>query len=116
MKRLRHFLTVTAVAANLLAIYSFPTFRFLRDYSLQQSPMILRVSELQTGWVFVAPIAIGRYRDFEVLENRRYLSKPEIVVDFVLPIPPCSARPLSVLTHEITMYYTSIYEFNLLLT
>lgn len=78
--------------------------------------MILRVSELQTGWMFVAPIATGRYRDFEVPENRRYLSKPEIVVDFVLPIPPCSARPLLVLTHEITMYYTSNYGFNLLLT
>lgn len=78
--------------------------------------MILRVSELQTGWMFATPIAIGRYRDFEVIEDGRYLPEPEIVADFVLPIPPRSARTLLVLTHEITMYYTSNYGFNLLLT
>lgn len=84
----------TAVTMNPLPIYSFPTFCFSGGYSLQQSPMILGVSKLQTGWMFVAPITIGRYRDFEVIENRRYLSKPEIAGDFVLPIPPRSARPL----------------------
>lgn len=65
--------------------------------------------------MFVAPIATGRHRDFEVTESRRYLSKLEIAGDFVLPIPSRGARPLPVLTHEITTYYTSIYGFNLLL-
>ena len=78
--------------------------------------MIFRVSELQTGWMFATPTATGRYRDFEVIGSSQYLSNPEIVVDFVLPIPPCSACPLLVLTHEITMYYTSNYGSNLLLT
>lgn len=75
--------------------------------------MVLRVSKLQTGWMFVAPTATGHYRDFEVTESRRYLSKPKIAGDFVLPIPPCGARPLLVLTHEIATHYASIYGFNL---
>lgn len=71
--------------------------------------MILRVSKLQTGWMFVAPIATGRYRDFEVTESRRYLSKLKIAGDFVLPIPSRGARPLPVLTHEITTYYINLW-------
>lgn len=77
--------------------------------------MILRVSKLQTGWMFVAPTATGHYRDFEVTGSRRYLSKPKIAGDFVLPIPPCGARPLPALTHDTTTYYASNYGFNLLL-
>lgn len=57
--------------------------------------MILRVSELQTRWVFVTPITISPCRNFEVIENWQYMSKSKfvIVVDFVLPIPPRSASP-----------------------
>lgn len=58
----------------------------------------------------------GRYRDFKVTLNRQYLSKSEIDGDFVLPIPPCGVRPLSMLTHGIAMYYTSNYGFNLSLS
>ncbi len=95
LRRLRYFIMATPTAINTLATYSFPTFCFSRGYSPQQSPMILRVSELQTGWVFVTPITIGPYRNFEVIENRQSMSNPKIVIlaDFVLPIPPRSASP-----------------------
>ena len=67
--RLRHFIMVTTITKNFLIFYSFPTFGFSRGYSLQQSTMILRVSELQTGWLFVTPITIDCYRNFEVIEK-----------------------------------------------
>lgn len=96
LRQLRHLGATTLAAINTSAIYSFPTFCFSRGYSPQQSPMILRVSELQTGWVFVTPITIGPCRNFEVIENWQYMSKSKfvIVVDFVLPISPRSASPL----------------------